>query len=448
MTIGRLSAALSLFFLTAAPVAMAQDAAPPASPWSAKWRLELRANYRDSREQRLPLRFPFPPSFLPVGQTVGFEETVESGTHAELSVAQLRLDLGYGKWFAAHTQFHVQDKYRRNPTSNDRKIDADELWLLFGQKPEFLERPEKTSFFLQVGKAPKMERQPLRLLESYGLAATSFNRFEDVQAMLGGTVGRNLYWRAVGSSGNPLYFRDPNALAGDNGIPELLTLHPDPHYKSGFPILYNAETEGYFLKTEHFQFGQGLGYRWQNAAQTLGFDAIAFHYRRTLADQQKLTGTFYGADLDLLDGPQGFTVGIPTHGRTKEETGGRIYAEWRDLTVIAQYTKQNIAGLHREGYELESGYRIPFTFGPSVGGESLFQFVQPAVRLSGLQNHFKGPPQYPAPSVWWNWVKLDLGVRIGLAKNVDITAEHARHNIVAARRIEPSETLVTVRVRI
>jgi hypothetical protein len=441
------AAAVSLLLLTVAPMAEGQDAPAP-NPWTYKWRLELRGNYRDSREQRLPLKFPFPPSFLPVGQTVGFEETVDAGTHAELSVAQVRLDLGYGKWLAAHTQIHVQDKYRRNPTSNDRKIDADELWLRFGEKPEMLDRPEKTSFFLQLGKAPKMERQPIRLLESYGLAATSFNRFEDVQAMLGGTIGRNFYWRAVGSSGNPLYFRDPNALAGDNGIPDLLTLNPDPYFKSGFPILYNTETEGYFLKTEHFQFGQGLGYRWQNEAGTAGFDAIAFHYRRTLAQEQKLTGTFYGSDIDLLDGPQGAGVGIPTHGRLKEETGGRIYAEWRDLTVIGQYTKQNVAGLHREGFELESGYRIPFSFGPSVGGESLFQYLQPAARLSGLQNRFKGPPQYPAPSVWWNWIKFDLGVRIGLAKNVDITAEHSRHNIVAARRIEPSETLVTVRVRI
>ena len=51
--------------------------------------------------------FPFPPSQLPVGQTVGFEETVDAGTHAELSVAQIKLDLGYGNWFLAHTQLHA-----------------------------------------------------------------------------------------------------------------------------------------------------------------------------------------------------------------------------------------------------------------------------------------------------------------------------------------------------
>src|SRR5690349_23762775 len=55
--------------------------------------------------------------------------------------------LGYRDWFAAHAQLHAQDKYRRNPTSEDRKVDADELWLRVGPKPEFLARPERTSVF-------------------------------------------------------------------------------------------------------------------------------------------------------------------------------------------------------------------------------------------------------------------------------------------------------------
>ena len=134
--------------------------------WTFATRIELRANYRDSKEAKRALAFPFPASFLPVGQTTGFLETVNAGRHTELSVVQLRLDADYGNWFAAHAQVHGQDKYRRNPTSEDKKIDADELWLRLGPKPEFLERPEKTSFFIQAGKFPHMERQPTRLLES------------------------------------------------------------------------------------------------------------------------------------------------------------------------------------------------------------------------------------------------------------------------------------------
>ena len=67
---------------------------------------------------------------------------------------------------------------------------------------------------------------------------------------------------------NVRYF---NRLGGPK---ELLTLNPDPRLKAGIPILYNTETEGYFLRTDHVQFGQGIGYRWQNAAQNFG---VAVH---------------------------------------------------------------------------------------------------------------------------------------------------------------------------
>src|SRR5262249_12197320 len=297
--------------------------------------------------------------------------------------ARHRADRGSGGWSAEPGRVHPTDKDRRNPTSEDRKVDADELWLRFGVKPEFLARPERTSFFLQMGKFPKMERQPIRLLESYGLAATAFNRFEDVGFMAGGSVGRNLYWRAQATSGNPLYFRDPNALAGDNGIKELLTPNPNPRLKSGFPILYNTETEGYFLKNDHVQYGEGLGYRWQNDAQTFGFDAIAFHYRRKMAARDQLFGTFYGADIDLIDDVLGIKGGLPIHGNRKQETGARIYVEWHGLTSTIQGTKQDAAGLYRQGEEAEVGYKFDVLKWQLVS-------VMPVVRWSGLQNSFVG----------------------------------------------------------
>jgi hypothetical protein len=315
--------------------------------------------------------------------------------------------------------------------------------------PEFLDRPEHSTLFLLVGKAPKMEKQPVRLLESYGLAATSFNRFEDIQALAGGTIGRSFYWRFQVANGNPFYFRDPNALAGDNGIRELLQPFPDPRLKSGFPILYNAESEGYTFDREHLQLGEAVGYRWATADQSAGFDAIAFHYRRKMVQEDRLTGTFYGAELDLLDGPDGANSSLPIHGRTKEETGGRVYAEWGRATAIAQFTKQVAAGLHRQGYEVELGYRIPFAHGPVAGGESILQSIQPAIRVSGITNRFRGPKTFVAPSVWWPWTKIDAGLRIGFAHDVDVTVEHSKHNVgTPATKLNPSETLVTLRVRV
>jgi predicted metal-dependent RNase len=51
--------------------------------------------------------------------------------------------------------------------------------------------------------------------------------------------------------------------------------------------------------------------------------------------------------------------------------------------------------------------------------------------------------------MWWNWVKIDYGVRVGLAKHTDLTIEHAKHIIVVpVVHLHPDETLVTLRVRI
>ena len=423
--------------LCLAPAALAQS-----TGWDLRHRLEIRASYRDSNHERFQLAFPFPATFLPVGQSRGFMETVDPGRHVELNVASLQLDASYGRWFRARAKVHGVDKYRRNPTSNDRTSDIDELFFVIGDLPEFLERPDQTSFFALAGKSPRMERQPVRLLESYGLAATSFNRFEDVQVIIGGSIGRNLYWRVQGANGNPLYFRDANALAGDNGIPELLEPHPDPELKSGFPILYNAETEDIFFKTDHVQFGQAIGYRWANDDQSTGFDLILFHYQRDLADTGELTGTFYGADLDLLNGPFEQGLGVPLNGRKKQEFGGRFYGELRGLTTIAQFTKQHLAGLQRQAWEVEAGYRLAVP-------TAIVQYVQPAVRYSDLLNRFAGRAAiYPSPSVWWSWQKLDVGVRIGLARNVDLTIEHSMHEVEAPRDLDLDETLATVRWRL
>jgi hypothetical protein len=425
-----------------AVLCLASVASAQTSGWDLRHRLEIRANYRDSNAERFQLAFPFPPILLPAGQSRGFMETVDPGQHVELQLATLQLDASYGRWFRARAKVHAVDKYRRNPTSNDRTSDIDELYFVVGDMPEFLERPHRTSIFVLAGKSPRMERQPVRLLESYGLAATSFNRFEDVQAIVGGSIGRNFYWRIQGANGNPLYFRDANALAGDNGIPELLEPNPDPDLKSGFPILYNAETEDLFFNTDHMQLGQAIGYRWANDDQSTGFDLILFHYRRDLADRVELTGTFYGGDLDLLNGPfeQGF--GTPLEGRKKQEYGGRFYGEFRGVTAIAQFTKQHLAGLQRQAWEVESGYRFAIP-------TNVVQYVQPAVRYSDLLNRFGGSGAlFPSPSIWWGWQKLDVGVRIGLARNIDVTIERSMHEVESPREINLDETLATVRWRL
>ncbi len=109
--------------------------------WSWAHRTEVRANYRWSKEERIAR--PFPP-----GAALA---TPDPGSQLELNVADVQLDLGYGDWLAARAKIHAQAKHRRNPTTTDRQIDADELWIRLGVKPEFLARPMGTSFFVQAG---------------------------------------------------------------------------------------------------------------------------------------------------------------------------------------------------------------------------------------------------------------------------------------------------------
>ena len=403
--------------------------------WNVSHRLELRADYRWSDHESHPVQFP-------AGAML---RTPDAGSHLELNVADLQLDAGYGDLFAARAKVHFQAMHRRNPTSTDRQVDADELFVRIGPKPEFLDRPSGTTVFLQAGKFPKMERQPVRLLESYGLAATSFNRFEDTQVLVGGTVGRSLYWRVQAANGNPLFFRDPNALAGDNGTDAELRGEPT-EYGSGFPILYNAEAEDLFFNTDHVQVGEAIGYRWQREDQSAGFDAIVFHYRRDMADREELTGTHYGGDLDLLvldanDIPGITTRGLTIDGRTKREIGARVYAEWHAATLIGQFTSQTIAGNDRSGWEVEAGYRFPLKLG-------WIESIQPAVRASAIENVFGPVAGFPAPSIWWDWRKYDAGVRVGLKRGLDVTVEVTKHDVESKLPLHLREGLVTVRWRV
>jgi len=430
------------FVLSVVSPLLGQEPSPESPAW--KWiaRGELKLHYRDTEPARFQLRFNFPPGTLPPGQEFGFAETVDPGRHAEVGNVSLMLEGSYGSRFAARAKLDGVDLHERNPTSDDRQFDADELWVRFGPKPEGLSVPDGSTLFIQAGKAPKIERQPVRMLESYGLASTAFNRLEDVQVLIGGTLGRSVYWRAQVSNGNPVFFRDPNALAGDNGTDELLRPEPS-ELGSGFPILYDADVEGYFFDTDHPEFGGGLGYRWQRDDSS-GIDVLLFHYERELAETVELEGTFYGGDLDLLDA---LNVRLPFQGDQKRETGVRLYGEWGGFAVVGQYVRQTIAELDRGGSELEIGWEIPLTFGPLLGGESLVSSIQPAIRGSLMDNHFRGPREFPAPSVWWDWIKYDLGVRIGLARRFELTIERAMHEVESPVPLDMDETLVTFRAR-
>jgi hypothetical protein len=446
--------------LAAAPVRSQEEGEPPAPPVLAgpaepgaleeppadsrlelDWGFEAKAHFRSSDENRFGVPFDFDDPRLPPAPGPVFLETASPGEHLEVSVVTLFADAAWGDSIAAHVKVDVIDLHDRNPTSGDRQVDVDEVWLRFGRETPPALLPDGAGAYLKVGKMPKPERQDDRHLESYGLVSTAFNRFEDLGLELGLDLGRHLYVKLSATQGNPVFIRDPNALAGDNGTEERLR-GAEPPFGSGVPILYDAEVEDVDADGE-LELGAAVGLRFADAAGRRGVDFLAFGYRRDLAETVDLEGTIYGGDLDLLRGPFDAFPYPGLDGDEKEEAGASLWLYLGGVSLFGQVVDQDLAGLPRTGWEVEAAWAFDLPLRWAVGGSQLFPFVQPAVRYSELDARFANPPVTPFPSGNWDWEKLDAGIRLGVAAGIDLTVEYARNRFQTARGPGENDELLT-----
>lgn len=403
---------------------------------------ELKAHYRWSEDDRFPLLTAFPASFVPVGEPNVALRTVAAGSSLEVSRATLRLDVDLPRQVSARVKVDFLDLHDRNPTSTDKKVDLDEAWVGFGQRRTSLEPLEGTSFFALVGKAPKFERQPVRRLESYGLAATAFNRFPDLQLQAGGHIGPAFYFFGQVSSGNPVFMRDPNALAGDHGTGSPPPPNPHPELPQGFPIFYHSEVEDLEFDGRS-ELGGGAGLRWLSADRSRGLDLLAFAYGTDLSDEAPLYGTFYRGDLKLLQG-----AGIPPDqlsGRRRSEYGANLDLRLGGFSLFAQLVAEESANLPRTGFEAEASYRL--VLGDPADPKALFPVLEPAVRYSRLDNDWTAPADFITLSALWDWQKWDLGLRATVIGGLDLTVEYTHNEIAAPRDIAHDEFLTTLRLR-
>ncbi len=401
---------------------------------------EVSAHYRRSQEDNFPLAF-FPPEFAPVGRNSVEMRTVSPGSSLEVSKATVFFEADFPRSIFGRVKIDFIDLYDRNPTSGDRNIDVDEAYLRFGTKYESLEALSGTHVYALFGKAPKFEKQLFRRLTSYGLVSTAFNRFNDIQLQFGGSVGTHVYFRAQVSNGNPLFMRDPNALAGDNGV--VPPPNPDITFNSGFPILYHAEVEEVAFD-DNMEGGFGAGVRFLSEDQETGIDILGFYYQTTLSDAAPLNGTFYEGDIDLLNGAP-VSLPIDPNDDSRTEWGVNVDMTARGLGVFFQYVDEKSAGLPRTGLEVELGYS--FVTGDPGDPKGLFTMFEPVFRYSRLDNDFSSPPMFVAPSLAWDWAKMDIGLRVEIMQNIDVTLEYAFNDITASQDIDHNEFLTTLRFR-
>jgi len=407
------------------------------------FRAETKLNYRHSEANAFPTAFPFPPIALPVGETRASLETVEAGSHAEVSNIALFLDWYISDNWAVKSKVDLIDLYERNPTSSDQEVSLDQFIIRYGQKHTQGLLPRAATGYMQIGKFGKLERQEDRHLESYGLSSTAFNRVEDSGIEWGVDFTNGLYGKLSYTTGNPVFMRDTNALAGDNGIDRTPPPNPDPEIKTGIPILYDAEVETFNL-SDTPETGVALGYRWLNDDGSNRINVMLFGYERELAETQELHGTFYGGDLDILDLTEVIPdVRLPITNKDKKEFGINFWWYTSRASVFFQAISQNLAGLERDGSELELSYALI----NSTIGLGITQ-VSPVIRYSIMDNHFVGNSIFPSPSFWWDWEKLDVGINTDFGENFRLTLEYALNKFERREKIEANnEFLLTLRWR-
>jgi hypothetical protein len=417
----------------------------PVAPEPFQLRGEVKLDGRHSRfvqTRTFTPRGPNPVRFVPTG----FQRTADAGGALELQNVALvgQGDLGLG--VSAKVEVHVLDLYNRNPTSSDDRIFVREAWLRFGRKADTLAAGPDARFYVLAGMAPRFSKPTVRALESYGMWATAVGRFEMPQVQLGGRLAGPLYWRAQVGRGNPLYYRDTNVLAGDNGAIGPGTTADAKAYETGFPIFYDAKADD--LDTHgQVEWGVGLGLRRvrEGGSEAVGVDLLGWYFRRRLSDKVPLRGTIELGDLELLRG-RGFP--LPFSGRDKWEAGLNValrHGRWR---LDGQLVRQSIAGLVREGFDAELGavFALPGLF--LVGETPVGNWIRPVLRVSIIDDEFGAPLEYPALSVAWDWRKYDLGLRFGLVRDVDLTVEYSRHDMIVPTvgTLHPDEFLVTLRM--
>jgi hypothetical protein len=422
--------------LSLAAVGQAQTPAPSPSPQPStssefRLRLEMKTHARFSRD-------------VQPGQSQVFERTVDEGSSLELSNLAVSGEGRLSSGVSAKLELHFLDLYNRNPTSSDDRVFVREAWLRLGPKQEWFEPLEGTNAYLQFGMAPRFTRITARPLESYGLWSTAVGRFEQMQLQFGGSIGSRVYWRAQVGNGNPLFFRDPNALAGDNGPPERVPGNVRPAYQSGFPILYDTKAPDLNVRGR-FEWGAGLGYRRAGAeAGPSDLEVLAWYFRRSLADEARIRGTFYGGDLDLL---RGVAFPLPFVGRDRSELGLNFGARSDRWRLVGQLVRQDIAQLVRRGFEIEGSVLFGLPEALQVDETPIANWIRPVIRVSFIDNQFTAPFEFPAPSVAWDWLKWDIGARLGLLRDVDLTLEYARNSArTGTETLHPDEVLLTLRV--
>ncbi len=140
---------------------------------------------------------------------------------------------------------------------------------------------------------------------------------------------------------------------------------------------------------------------------------------------------------------------MPLEGDDKQEVGANVWLYLGGFCFFGQFVDQELAGLPRTGIEAEVSWQFDLPLVWAIADRQLFTSIAPAVRWSKLDNDFRNAPGKPnsAPSLAWDWEKIDAGLRLGVFSGVDLTLEYADNRFILASGAERenNELLATLR---
>jgi len=119
---------------------------------------------------------------------------------------------------------------------------------------------------------------------------------------------------------------------------------------------------------------------------------------------------------------------------------GALYF-FQSATLAPDHTDEGLTLQYIDA--MTHGQRPYYDFVDAYG---IVNWVMPVVRASHIEHGFRPARFYPAPSVAWDWQKYDFGLRIGIIRGIDLTAEYTHHDIqLFVGKIYENEWLLTLR---
>ncbi len=78
----------------------------------------------------------------------------------------------------------------------------------------------------------------------------------------------------------------------------------------------------------------------------------------------------------------------------------------------------------------------------------MLKLVRPVVRYSNIDNDFAVEGPFITPPMFWDWTKIDVGLKIGIVRQSDLTLEYSFNEteLLNGDTLEPDEWLVTWRI--